>query len=206
MNLGWRLLCLDEHHPVKSRTRTMIPTMYKEYRVAFEVQPLGRYRYGWSSLLHLNAGGQTSKAKYGDRCPGIWFRPNSLKLHICSPIEGYTSYYVDTTELPINNWTKIEIFQQLSRYTVKVGGKIIHTIYNSKPEEFKDITVWESNKWNAAAIAKIRNLEIYTYDGVPERFGREWEDLAEVRAAITQQTHVIMENRIAVQQAKGSYS
>ena len=81
---------------------------------------------GWGSLLHIGLGG--SNSVYGDRCPAIWFNPNSLSLHISSAINGNKNNTVNLKALHSSEWTTIVIQQQKGQFliiTSKPGSKKI---------------------------------------------------------------------------------
>jgi hypothetical protein len=81
---------------------------------------------GWGSLLHIGLGG--SNSVYGDRCPAIWFNPNSLSLHISSAINGNKNNTVNLKALHSSEWTTIVIQQQKGQFliiTSKLGSKKI---------------------------------------------------------------------------------
>ena len=89
--------------------------MFKNFQVSVDVFPMGIVQ-GWGSLLHIGLGGNNSV--YGDRCPAIWFNPNSLSLHISSAINGNKNNTVNLKALHSSEWTTIVIQQQKGQFLI----------------------------------------------------------------------------------------
>lgn len=116
----------------------------------------------WSSILHATTGGDN--AVYGDRTPGIWFRPGSTRLHICSAVNGKENYCYDSRPLPMKRYSKVEVIQfQVGKsnkylFRIRINGKLVKTVRNNMPREFADVTYYASDRWYKPAKAKVKNF------------------------------------------------
>ncbi|XP_065679570.1 uncharacterized protein LOC101235088 isoform X2 [Hydra vulgaris] len=134
----------------------------KEYTVDFNVKPKS-YSKGWKSVLHLTLG--KDYGAYGDRIPGVWFHEDgSGKLTIFAAVSGNNNYYVETTPLPLNQWSHVKISQYLRDgkywFSVDLNGVNIHRVENSDARDFQNIKVYASDPWYARQDGSISNLQI----------------------------------------------
>jgi len=138
----------------------------KVYEVSFEVYPT-RFTTGWSNIIHFSSGSDNSV--YGDRIPGVWFRPSSSsattnKLHICSAIDGKVSYCYDSELFPLNKWIKVKISQtKVSdnyEYVITLNDKKVMQKKNSRPANFDDVKVYTADPWYNAQPGYIKNLKV----------------------------------------------
>lgn len=139
-----------------------IPMLHKQWRISLEIMPTGVVN-GYSSIVLVGLGGDNEV--YGDRSPGIWFKPASTELVISSAINGYKNYNFTTPAIPMHEFTNIEISQLEQsngsyQYTIRLRGTILHQLINSEPTEFEDVHVYASNNFHAPANALISNLII----------------------------------------------
>ena len=121
----------------------------------------------WANILHVGLGGDNNA--YGDRSPAIFFRATDARLFISSAVNGKKSYgstsMDDTTPIPINKWTRVEVSQIRQPYgayqfTIRIGG-IIHTqLENTDAREFSPAYLHTSSP---TAEAKMANLLMETF-------------------------------------------
>ena len=109
----------DEAYTLSKGTElALLPSLPVDYSVSLTIKPGKSKRKSWSSIVHFSATNQ-NYGHLGDRVPGIWFYPNSRRLHI---IDGHASDANDecpiTTELKPGVETQVRV--EFSRVSVKV--------------------------------------------------------------------------------------
>ena len=139
--------------------------MYKQWHLSLDIMPTG-LTSNWSNIVHVGIGG--NKEKYGDRTPGIWFPPMSTKLCIASAINNNPNFQVNTTQIPINQWSHVEIYQiriedGAYQLYIKIDNTTAYTIVNENPSAFSNIEVFTSDNYYPAADADIKNLVLVSY-------------------------------------------
>ena len=141
--------------------------MTPSYSVKFDFNPT-RFQGGWTNVIHLTTGGNC--CGYGQRIPAVWFHSTNggatkNRLHICSAVNGQGNYCANSGHIvQRGQWTTIEITQLPEglyyKYTVKVGGNVLHSTINRDPREFANVRVMSADGFYNAAQGKIRNLVI----------------------------------------------
>ena len=157
-----------EQQLVKGNLIATIPSMGKEWKVSFEINPT-RYFQKLANILHLTTGGKGmgAKAKPGERIPAVWLHQN-LGVIIAASLKGKATVLKKFAKslVPINKWTWFNISQVKEgrnyMYKVALGGVEVLAMKNSQPEEFKNVKVFASNPWNSNQEGSIRNLTIET--------------------------------------------
>ena len=135
----------------------------KEFSVSFEIKPTS-YVKGWASVIHLTVG--QNHGQYGDRNPAAWFHEDgSGKLVIASGINGnVNSYFVTKSPLPLNEWSKIDIYQVLRNsayiYEIKLNGEVIYSVQNNDARDFRNVKVYVADPWYDAQPGSIKNLVV----------------------------------------------
>ena len=143
-----------------------LPKYYANYNVSLDVNPRGKVN-GWANILHVTKGGDYGSL--GNRMPGIWFHPGSLKLHICTSIDNDYGYCVNPrSDLPIGTSTSIQTVQNCDQakkecvYRLFINGSQIHKTVNRKPLSLKNVRVYLSDPWYNAANVVVKNLNVLT--------------------------------------------
>ena len=151
-----------EHEIAKNTLLTTIPSMTKEWKVTFDVNPTD-YRFkSYASVLHLTIGGKGtgSSAKVGDRIPAIWFHKTKGVL-VSTALDGKASYNKFVKPLPsVGAWTRIEVRQSLHMFSITIGNEEVFTKPNTKPMELSDVKVFAGNPWSSSQKGSLRNLKI----------------------------------------------
>ena len=136
----------------------------KEWRVSFLFK--AKEFDGLSQVLHLTTGGKGagSGAKYGDRTPAIWTHSTKGFL-ISSPVGGKFSYSKYFKALPsTGEWINIEVGQEMAGedliYYIRIAGKRVFSVKNSRPSEFENVQVFASSSWYSPVDGFIKNLLI----------------------------------------------
>ena len=146
----------------------VIPCKSAKWSLSFDIYPHGVTKRR-SSIVHLTIGNNVKK--YGDRSPGIWFKPSTTKLKICSAINGsLNSCYRPNLVLPIHSFTNLNITETKIdnrpnyRFQVIIGGKKYVSEINFQARDFKNVRIYASNPWHLPANATIRNLIFESHD------------------------------------------
>ena len=137
----------QEHEIAKGSLLTTMPTMSKEWKVKFEVNPLDYSVAGYASVLHMTIGGKGigSSAQVGDRIPAIWFHKTRGVL-VSSAKDGKASYSKFFKIFPpAGEWTEMEVSQILVSsqyiYSISIGKIEVSSTTNTKPVELSDVKV-----------------------------------------------------------------
>jgi len=165
---GGSLTFADERPLTKNTLLTTIPVLSPSYIVKFQINP-SKFQPGWSNVIHFTATGGNC-CNYGDRIPAVWFhsispQATANRLHITSAVNNNGNYVVNTQNIVKRGvWTCVEISQRTEgssyRYTVKVGGKVIHSVINKNPKEFKNVQVYIADNFHNAQPGHIRDIFI----------------------------------------------
>nr|XP_047133475.1 uncharacterized protein LOC105845120 [Hydra vulgaris] len=136
--------------------------MMKEYTVSFNIKPK-EYTKGLKSVLHLTL--NKDIGDYGDRNPGVWFHEDgSGKLIIAAAINSNANYYIETSSLPLNQWSTIKIGQSFLDgkywFSVFLNGVNIHKTENSDARDFRNLKVFASDIWHSSQNGSIADLLI----------------------------------------------
>ncbi|XP_065656134.1 uncharacterized protein LOC136081827 isoform X2 [Hydra vulgaris] len=140
----------------------VIPKLEKKHKIYFDVKP-NSFSKGFHSVLHFTIGSDLSK--YGDRVPGVWFHENGDgSLFIAAPINGNLNRVFKTTPVPLKEWSRLEITQQLVSnayvFSIKLNGKVILSEQNYQPQIFEDVKVFAADPWYPPQDGLIKNLFI----------------------------------------------
>jgi hypothetical protein len=96
-------------------------TMTEDYTLEFDITPRGIINE-WVGILHINATGGDNGI-FGSRCPGIWFFPNSLGLHVRVGDTQDTNYGFDNQPgCSMNQKTRVYLECKGKNITLKVGS------------------------------------------------------------------------------------
>ena len=144
---------------VKRNTRIGKCDLMDDYAVSFDLTPSG-VAGGWRSIVHFTTSGNC--CGYGQRIPGVWFYSNTRRLLI---VDGHTSNGNDyctggamDAQLADRKTTKVHI--EMRKYAVDIytNGKKICTKRRQDRKLWRNVEVWGSDPWYAAAQAKVGAL------------------------------------------------
>ena len=129
------------------------------FELSFKINVKGIVSTNWGSILHFTKSGKDC-CGFGDRSPGIWFYPNTLKLYVIlgdSTAGGDWGLREVEMIVPNNKESSFMLKCDGSSITVTLNG----TTYNatqpgSRPSGSFD--VWAADPWYEAANADLKNL------------------------------------------------
>ena len=143
---------------------TTLPTLTKEWRVSFELNPSSYVYNGFAQILHLTTGGKYGK--FGDRTPALWIH-KSKGVYISTYLNGKphaVGKYFPTKKPTINEWTKVEMSQAKIgpkyMFSLTIKGETVWHVENTDPRQFSDVLVYTSSPWYVAQAGSIRDFRI----------------------------------------------
>ena len=156
----------EEHSLASSSLLAILPTLAKEWRLAFDFKPT-EYLDAWASVLQLTTGGKVGQ--HGDRTPTIFLRKNQRVL-IASSVGGVYNYDPLTKSKaglpPLGEWSRMEVGQREEdgefTFYISLYGEQVHYTRNRQPREFTNVKIYASNPWHPAQPGSIRNLIVET--------------------------------------------
>jgi len=95
-----------------------------------------------------------------DRSPGIWFQPNTTKLHIVNSTSNTNFSFTIPKELPLNRETHVKLSIIEDHFTLRLSGAINYTklltINKNRMEGMSYFYI--SDPWHSSANASIKNI------------------------------------------------
>ena len=152
------------YHLTKNQLHQTFITLFKQWSISVKIMPLGIVN-GVANIL--NVGHTEDRDEYGKRTPSIYLKDAMTSLEIETALSGKPRYRIpNSTPLPINEWTLVELSQLrksdgVYQFTVRIADTIFHQMDNTDPREFSDVEVY-TGKSHVLANAKIANLTINT--------------------------------------------
>lgn len=126
------------------------------YEVGFTVIPHGASP-GWHNLIHFNADG-TDYGHPGSRVPGVWFYPNSTRMHTVDGGDtnaNYNDYCDRPQQLPIGVPTAVRILMLSNQVWIYMNGTLACTEVRHGRQLWTNVTVYVSDPWYPAALATV---------------------------------------------------
>jgi len=146
---------------IKNRIFSSLPRVGKQWYLSFDVKPTGTVG-SLSNIVHATIGKDSER--FGDRIPGVWFRPGKTELSICSAVNEKKNSCWTSKALPLNKFTNVRVRQvwnpKLSVYEliVELDDKVVHKVVNHGAEIFENVLFYASNPWHTPAKAVVRHL------------------------------------------------
>lgn len=137
----------------------------KDYCLEFEIKPLGVINT-WSSIIHFNISYKDC-CNQNDRCPGIWFIPNTTRLHCRAATSRTRNDGINTKiNCPINKFTKVKIIGNNNKFTVKLYDENNNLLSDQDKIQSGNRgqgrgKVYVSDPWYRPANAIIKNIIYY---------------------------------------------
>ena len=153
----------DEHLLAQNTLLTTLPTLDKEWRLTFEVNPTSYTYKSFAQIVQLTIGGKSSAV--GDRTPSLWFH-RSRGVYLATTLSGRTSVgrFFKGKLPPIDQWTRFEIKQEKRGttffFSFLIEGQELWSIPNTKPRRFQQVKVYAGSPWYVAQTGSIKGLQI----------------------------------------------
>ena len=154
-----------EHLLKKNTLLTTLPSLTRQWRVSFEINPQSYNYRGYAQILQLTIGGKIGNV--GDRTPALWMH-KTRGVYISTTLNGKPSVgkAFRTKKPPTNEWTVVEIGQTKtgSKYffSLRIKGETLWSVENTEPKQFSNVDVFASSDWYVAQAGSIRGLKIET--------------------------------------------
>jgi len=124
----------------------------KNYTLMFSIIPKGK-QAELTNIIH-------SSINKKDRSPGIWFQPNTTKLHIVNSTSNTNFSFTIPKELPLNRETHVKLSIIEDHFTLRLSGAINYTklltINKNRMEGMSYFYI--SDPWHSSANASIKNI------------------------------------------------
>ena len=142
--------------PSKGNKIFVIPKQHKSWEVSIQLKPLRKVNDDeYRCIVHFTKQGNMEND--GDRNPGIWTRPNSLRILTSKSIKHDLKFvYSAQGDLPLNVYTTVTIlqrhlFMETYEYSVTINGTVVQSTYHSDAKEHKNMKVYLGNPWRPPA-------------------------------------------------------
>ena len=153
----------DEHLLAQGTLLTTLPTLDKEWRLTFEVNPTSYTYKSFAQIVQLTIGGKSSAV--GDRTPSLWFH-RSRGVYLATTLSGRASVgrFFKGKLPPIDQWTRFEIKQEKKGtnffFSFLIEGQELWSVPNTKPRKFQQVKVYAGSPWYVAQTGSIKGLQI----------------------------------------------
>ena len=136
-----------------------------DYEIGLDITPNDKIGTRYGSIVHFTATG-TNCCEYGSRIPGLWFYPNTRKLHVVAghSMNGNSNdaqWKCDTKLLTLEANKKYRLKIVFTRNTVSVwvNNKAACTdVLRDDHKVFKNVQVYVGDPWADPAQATVENL------------------------------------------------
>ena len=151
-----------EHWLERHLLLTTLPTLAKEWRVTFELKPMGYNYNSYANVLHMTTSAN-NKNIVGYQTPALWIH-GSRGVYIGTALNGKADdgKLFKTKKPPIDEWTRVEISQVKhgSKYifSLVIKGEKLWSVENTNPRQFSNVRVYASR--GVAQDGYIRKLKI----------------------------------------------
>ena len=148
----------------KGKLLTTIPALGRQWRVSLEVSHdklnhRGPQGLRQASVFHMTEDIGTKLGKY---TPAIWVHRGRILVSSAFGEKAIFNKVSQATTL--GNWTQIIVSQSLQGqdyiYAIKIGGKEVLSMINTRPRQFYDVKVYAGSPLFAPLDGSIRQLKI----------------------------------------------
>ena len=153
----------NEHLLAKNALLSTLPTLDKEWRLTFEINPTSYNYRSYAQIIQLTIGGKSSAV--GDRTPSLWFH-RTRGVYLATNLDGKVSVgkFFRNKLPPIGQWTRFEIKQERRGstffFSLLIGDQELWSVENMKPQEFQQVKVYGGSPWYVAQAGSLRGLQI----------------------------------------------
>ena len=142
-------------------------TLPRGWTVSIQINPHSKST-GFTTIVHATKGGNYG---YGGRIPGIWFKPGTTQLLICTQIDKNDNACHTSNPLQVGKFSTLEVAHQQDTqinakhyiFTIKLNGIKIYHVTNTLPHIFTDVKYYSGDPWYAPAKANLKHFKLTTY-------------------------------------------
>eukprot|EP00463_Aulacantha_scolymantha_P002004 TRINITY_DN264_c1_g1_i3.p1 TRINITY_DN264_c1_g1~~TRINITY_DN264_c1_g1_i3.p1 ORF type:complete len:113 (-),score=14.61 TRINITY_DN264_c1_g1_i3:137-475(-) len=107
-----------------------------------------------------------NNAGLGGRIPAVWVNGPGKYLHVCSGVNAQTNYFKNYP-VSLKTWYHVQIKQVENNakkivYNILVNNKVITSLVNTKPREYKNVKAFVADPWHPSLNGHIKNIQIIT--------------------------------------------
>ena len=152
-----------------------------DYKLEFTIIPTGKAK-GWRNIFHNTIDGKDMCDSC--RVPGIWFHPDTTRLHIRTGVIGSGNFgYDPKMELPENQETNVTVQVQNDELKVEFSGAVTHsaTVKIFENRAHGSAKFYASDPFYEPAQCKVKNVKWTNLGGhqAAAKAGDETEKLAQ---------------------------
>ena len=153
----------SEHLMAKNVLLSTLPTLGREWRLTFEINPKSYTYRSFAQVIQLTIGGKSSAV--GDRTPSLWFhRTRGVYIATTLGKKASVGQFFKGKLPPTGKWTQFEIKQERKGnnffFSFLIGDQEIWSVQNTQPREFSEVKVFAGSPWYVAQAGSIRRLQI----------------------------------------------
>lgn len=128
----------------------------ENFSLSFVITPTQKLQNQWGNIVQFTASGDDGK--FGDRAPGIWFFPNSTRLHVRIGCTEAWNWGMDgRNEIPLNQPT--QVFLECKGNQIKLTiGQDMQTATQPGKRYVGKTMVYATSRHHAPAKASITNM------------------------------------------------
>jgi len=154
--------------PIGKLTRNKVYQIFSRVEMTFDVSfDLYINSYGggeWLSVFHMTTG--SNHGTSGSRIPAVWVNGPGKYLCLVSEVNGNTNYWKHY-DVKLKTWYHVQIKQVQNPakgmiHTILVNNKVISSLVNKKPRNYKNVKVFVADPWYPALDGHIKNIQIIT--------------------------------------------
>jgi len=147
----------------RNKVYQIIKKVYKTFDVSFDLY-INSWPRRWGNVFHMTTGGDN--VKIGNRVPAVWVNGPGKFLYVANGVNGNKDY-VKRYTVKLKTWYHVQIKQVENKakkivYTILVNNKVISSLVNTKPREYKNVKAFVADPWYPALDGHIKNIQIIT--------------------------------------------
>jgi len=148
----------------RNKVYQIIKKIYKTFDVSFDLY-INSYGGGkWLSVFHMTTG--RNHGTIGSRIPAVWVNGPGKYLAVSNGVNGNTNYWKNYP-VKLKTWYHVQIKQVENKakkivYTILVNNKVVSSLVNTKPREYKNVKAFVADPWHPALNGHIKNIQIIT--------------------------------------------
>ena len=138
-----------------------------EFKIEFDMTVKKRPS-SWMNIVQFTIGGHGGQ--YGDRIPGIFLRPESPRVTVCSALSESYDMTCHSFDYLLNQKIHLVVKQYKDtgnkyRYEIEVNGSTFHSVENQQAQQFSNVKFYACNPWDEDCFTNdfglFENFELF---------------------------------------------
>jgi len=131
------------------------------FRVSIDLNIKSRVDHLVNIISFKANNGTSEKGNHGDRIPSINF--DGQQLEFVSSVNGNPQYVTRSDKkIELDTWYNIVVKQELRNdkiyYNIAIDGEEVHSVQNTDPRRFEDVTVMAADEFASSANAEYKHF------------------------------------------------